>query len=247
MDTLRFSTDGTKLYAHVQTNSSPVVMLSPSPTLKQGTTMSIINTSENFSTGRMTHQDVNTPVHIQLPGDRGTVSGTIVAAHRDGELPVQVHLSTDKSRQIAGLPVRRDIDGSCTTPVNLATERGRLGGAGISMSGRRDLEVGEGQQEESRPNMSRYSSVLNSLTDQDQASMDLEVQSVMFPGKGPMPSPTVDLNWNDAYIFFRESVEKCIHCLIQMYRWWITDFACLFMKSVTMYSYTSYMYFVKSD
>ena len=58
-----------------------------------------------------------------------------------------------------------------------------MSASGVAMVTRRDVEMGEGHQEESRPNMSRLSSVLNSLSDQDQASMDLEVQSVMFPGK----------------------------------------------------------------
>lgn len=171
MDTNRPSSSGTQMFARIQTNPSPIVQISYSPIqTPQGTVMMpVASVTQNFSPTLAAQKHSVLPIHLS------NASGVVIAGARRDGIPTSSLQGAERGRISAGV--------MATTPVHMSSERGRMSASGVAMVTRRDVEMGEGHQEESRPNMSRLSSVLNSLSDQDQASMDLEVQSVMFPGK----------------------------------------------------------------
>lgn len=179
MDGARVPSNGSKMFSHSRANVSPIIQMNPSPTLK----LSII---QNFSPTPVAPRNAH-HIPIQLSDS----AGIVIATRTDNTgATTPVHYSLDRGRISSGLAstaMRRDVD--ATTPIHLSAERGRMSAIGVAMATRRDAEMGEGQQEESRLNMSRYSSLLTSLSDHDQASMDLEVQSVMFPeSRGLLPT-----------------------------------------------------------
>ncbi|XP_041464469.1 ankyrin repeat family A protein 2-like [Lytechinus variegatus] len=165
----------------VMQSPSPIVQvnISPVPTQKGTVMMPVANATQNFSPTLPVQKQSNIPLQLSAS------SGIILATRRDG-IPASSLQGAEKGRIPASV-ARRDLD--ATTPVHLSSEKGRMSALGVAMVSRKDVEPGEGHHEESRPNMSRLSSVLNSLSDQDQASMDLEVQSVMFPeSRGLLPT-----------------------------------------------------------
>ncbi|XP_072166595.1 uncharacterized protein [Diadema setosum] len=191
MDTAQLQNSATQItYIPVQANSSPILggVTSHSPIQKLNAAIPVVTgTTLTFNPASVGHGVPTNPIHlssdlIQQAGVFITTQGNI---QTDATAPT-IQLASE-SVTPANVVMVTTRDAGTTTPIQQISERGNP--SSLVMATRRDADLNESHQEESRLNMSQYSSVLNSFSDQDQASMDLEVQAVMFPeSRGLLPT-----------------------------------------------------------